>query len=149
MRKEILIAIVAGILVGLAIAFGAWRANSALKIKQQDDHNTASSTGQNQKTNQNDEDLAISLVHIEDNDVFTETPIKITGITKPNSIVVVSGEEQDYALNSGPDGTFEQDVDLSGGVNQILLSVLDGNGNSVSKKVVVVYSSEFAKSINQ
>jgi len=147
MRKEIVIAIIAGITVGLAIAFGAWRANSALKVKQNDDNQTTSTT-QQQTNTPTQEKLDISLVHLEDYDVFTETPVKITGITKPGSIVVISGENQDYTLESASDGTFEQDVDLTGGVNQILFSVLDKNGEKANKKVTVVYSSEFAKSID-
>jgi hypothetical protein len=147
MRKEIITAIFAGVIVGLAIAFGTWRVNGAFKSKQNDPSKTASTIQQTGDPSQ--EKLAISLVQIEDYDVFTQTPIKITGITKPGSIVVISAEGEDYALEPDPDGTFEQDVDLTGGVNQILFSVLDKNGEKVSKKVTVVYSSEFAKSVNQ
>lgn len=150
MRKEIVIAIVAGILIGLLVAFGSWRANMAMKDKS--DINiaqVASDSGNLDTTSKNEitsTDFSITFSNVDNYDVLTETPFNITGITKPNSLVAVSGESEDFIIKASADGTFNQDVSLVNGINQIVLSSYTPQGEHLSKNLTVVYSSDFNKS---
>jgi HSP20 family molecular chaperone IbpA len=147
MRKEILIATLAGVVLGLIVAFGIWRTNSVLK------KNTSESiSGESNSTNNNSEpeDFKITIATPEENDVISQNPVKISGITKVDSCVVISTEDEDYVIKADASGNFEQDVELSAGPNQVLISAQDNATDSVSQKnLLLVYSTEFAKQIDE
>lgn len=139
MRKELFFAIGAGLILGLIIAFGIWRVNKTITPSD----NTQNSTSQSSPTP--NVGFSITLSNIEDLDVVTQSPFKIIGITKPNIKVTISAEEKDYILDSQKDGSFEKEVALIAGLNEIIVKAFDQNGDSVDTKIKLVYSSEFAK----
>ncbi len=128
MRKEVFLAIVAGISIGLVLAFGAWRITKLIKkpsISLSDKKNIPP---------QNQIDLSVSNLY--DFDVLTESPYKLTGISKAGTPIVVSTVEADYFTKTDPEGLFEVEIELPAGLSEILV-----NG----RKFRVVYSSEFKK----
>lgn len=145
MRKEILIATIAGVIFGLIIAFGIWRTNSALKTNSSGAETSNSSTQNGEKTEA--QELKISIASPQENDVVWENPVKISGITKPQSLVVVSTESEDYVLTSSDSGEFEQEVELQAGVNQILISAQGKDSATCKKDLTLVYSTEFAEQL--
>jgi hypothetical protein len=139
MQKEILYAILGGSILGLVIAFGAWRANSAFKIGVSPAPISSSPTPS--------PEFGLTLAKPENESVSTSDSVNVTGLTKADSLLVIAGEDKDYFLIVAKDGTFEKEIDLIGGVNQILITSFDASGQSVNEKLTIVYSSEFAKSI--
>lgn len=135
MRKELIWAGVIGISLGLIIAFGVWRVNFSMKPK-----NIVTNTP---KPKANNFEFKIVLDKPENNDVVTTGNVTVSGITKPLSWITVSGEEDDYIIQSDEQGVFSQDVDLISGVNQIKTTAFDSEGNESIEKVLVVYSSAF------
>lgn len=146
MRKEVLFAIIAGVLFGLVIAFGVWRANVAIKSNVEE-ISTANTHESEDKSLELQKEIGLTLATPENNDVAIETPIKISAITKPNAWVVISGEGEDYIIKASESGSFEQEVDLVAGVNQILITAFDEEGNSEKENLTLVYSTEFLKDI--
>lgn len=73
--------------------------------------------------------------------VFKSTTL-ISGKTTPNLPVLISTESQDLVINSKGNGTFSTSLELDLGVNQIQVSVFDGNGDSRSETRIVYYSEE-------
>ncbi|OGM20854.1 hypothetical protein A2863_00060 [Candidatus Woesebacteria bacterium RIFCSPHIGHO2_01_FULL_38_9b] len=146
MRKEIIIAIFVGILVGLVVAFGVWRANSAIKTS-----NNISTQKNIQPSpdvkNPLNEELNITLSQPEDLDVVSQNTTQIMGITRPNTLVVISSEEDDYVIKSDLNGEFKQDIKLASGINEIALHVFDNNQNESQSTIILVYSEEFEKSV--
>jgi len=138
MRKEILFAIAAGAIFGLVIAFGIWRVNTSDKstavsdIKEELKEVVGIKNG-----------IGITIAKPEQNQVLTTNTVLVTGITKPNTWVVLTAEEEDYLLKSDEKGEFEKEVDLIGGINEIIAFSFDENGNSEKDSLLVVYSSEF------
>jgi hypothetical protein len=141
MRKEILFAIIAGVIFGVVIAFGVWRANSA--IKNTEGIATVSPATTTSSPTPIKQEFGISLANPEENDVLTQTPTLFSGITKPSSWIVISAEEDDYIIKSDEQGEFSQEVELVGGANQINLTAFSNNGESAEKKIIVVFSTEF------
>jgi hypothetical protein len=141
MKKEILFAILAGALFGLVIAFGIWKANSSMKTdnKISDEAKSEETTLVDGTTSQ----FGITIAKPESHDVLTSSPVIISGLTKENSWLVISAEDEDYIIKTNPDGSFEQDVDLIAGVNEIVLTVFDDEGNSTKETIILVYSTEF------
>lgn len=137
MRREIIWATIIGISFGLIIAFGVWRINFSLnKSKQGGPQATPDS--QNPVT-----EFKITLNTPGEDSVVNDTPISVSGITKPLTWMVFSGENGDYILQSDEKGVFAQDVDLTPGVNQIKITAFDPGGAQSLQKVLVVYSSAF------
>lgn len=141
MRKEIFFAIFAGGILGLLIAFGVWRTNQALKPDMQNP--SEEQTSENPVSSPNLE-FGLTIASPENEDVITQNPLIITGATKSNSYVTVSSEEQDYTLQSAQDGSFEAEIELVGGINEVIVTVFDEEGNTIEEKLTLVYSTEFA-----
>lgn len=150
MRKEIIFAVLAGIFLGVVVAFGVWRANSSLNQTEPSENFSTSEQNVEDSTNNNNTDgVDIALTKYENGDVVTESPVTISGITKANSLVIISAEDEDYSATSDNKGEFSVDVDLNGGINDLIIKSFDENGNSKEEDLRLVYSSEFAKDIAQ
>lgn len=135
MRKEIIWVAAIALFFGLVIAFGVWRINSSIRPSA-----VATESTPAPKTVS---EFKITLNKPENEDVTTQSSVLVTGITKPLIWVVVSGEEEDYILQSNDKGVFEQEAELIAGVNQIKITAFDPQGNQSVEKVLVVYSSAF------
>ena len=88
MRKEVLFAILAGGIFGLIIAFGIWRLNKTIGPKE--DVTTEASPTPSQ--------VGITIAKPNEKQVVTESSVEISGITKPNSSVVITGEDEDVII---------------------------------------------------
>jgi len=138
MRKEVWYAILAGSILGLIIAFGVARINSAFKGSF--NHSPKSSpTPTAPKNNPS----GITLVKPDNDDVLTKNPVDLSGMTSPASWIIISAENRDYIFKTNPDGSFDFQIDLAGGVNQFSLTSFDERGGSSSKNLRLVYSTEF------
>lgn len=139
MRKEIFYAIAAGVLFGLVVAFGVWKANSSLK-NNSGDNSVTSVVEDSSPVPSSSIDLTIAKPL--DGQVATDSTLTVSGITKPDSWVAISGENIDYITMSNTDGSFEQDIELADNLNQILVTSFDNASNSSIKQVYVVYSKD-------
>lgn len=137
MRKEIIFAVIAGGLFGLVIAFGIWRINSALKPPQGTERATETSKPQGQS--------AMTIAEPSENDVLSETPAAVTGLTNPNAFVSISSEEKDYLVQADNKGAFSGQIALLGGANQIVFTSFDTGGTPSAQTLTIIYSTEFAK----
>ena len=140
MRKEVLIAVVAGSLLGLTIAFGIWRANNSLSPKS-----TSQAPSPTPSQNQIN---GLTIASPNDFEVISESQTTISGITSFNSLVVVSAEEEDYFITPSNDSAFEAEVELIGGYNQIVIAAFDSKGEQVEKRLNLALSTEFAKIVS-
>lgn len=138
MRKEVLLAILAGSFLGLILMFGVVRINSALRTPS-----PANSIPAPSATPKGE--FGITLAKPEDRDVVTESPITFSGVTSPDAWVVISTDTDDFIFPAQANGTFSQDVKLSAGVNLISVAAYKNGGQSAYFPLVIVYSSEFSK----
>ncbi len=133
-----LFAIVFGAIFGLVIAFGVWRLNSSLSTKSQD-NNTSSSP----QPSTSPDTFGLTIAKPNELSVFIQSSTKIEGLSKANSWIVSSGEEDDNIIQTKSDGSFEVNADLIGGLNQIIITSFDETGASSQKSLLLVYSSSF------
>jgi hypothetical protein len=152
MRKEIVFAMLAGILLGVVVAFGVWRVNTSINQSASESSNNSTAMDQNgdRSTDNNPTDgIDITLTKYENDDVITESPVTVSGITKPSSFVVISAEDEDYSGVADDKGEFSLDVDLVGGINDLVIKAFNDNGDSKEEDLRLVYSTEFAKVLDQ
>jgi len=144
MRKEILFAIISGIVFGLIIAFGIWRTNIALKDKKTLSPATSSSTPSPQQNS----NIELAIAKPLDFDIIFENPVSLSGLTKSNALVVISTKERDFIVSPQSSGTFEKEFDLDPAINLLVITSVDDSGATFSKNLTLVYSSEFAKLVD-
>lgn len=138
MRKEVLFAVLAGAIFGIVIAFGIWRANLALTPET----NTSTPPPKAEQ----DINTTITVAKPENHQVITTPEVTITAITQKNSIVVVSAEE-DYLSTPLSDGSFEVEVELTGGINDILITSFNESGIPQTESLLLVLSTALAKQL--
>lgn len=149
MRKEIIFAILAGAIFGLVIAFGIWKANSSIKSKNDSEKEVVDVTDSQGGTSMIG-DFSITLIKPESNTVVSKSVTVVSGITKPDVWLVISAEEDDYIVKTGSDGSFEEEVELIAGANEIVVTAIEENtNNSVYDKFLVVYSTKLENSGNR
>ena len=135
MRKEVWFAIIGGIVLGLIIGFGVYRINFAFK-KDNPDQTSPTPTPNTQ--------AGLTIAKPDYDDVITSLPQPISGITSKDSWVIISGNLTDYLVKPDKKGVFEKEIDLSGGVNQIVISSIDQNKNILSQDLRLIYSTQIA-----
>ena len=116
MRKEVAFAVIAGVSIGLIIAFGSWRVTKTLKRKP--------ITSEIQKTPPQKGNLVLDINNLSDYDIITEKLFKVTGISKPQSIIVISTTEEDFYTKSNDDGSFEIDMSFPAGLSEEIINAL-------------------------
>jgi len=142
-RKELFIAIFLGGFVGLALAFGAWRFTNSfskdndgvvLEDKNSNTEQQALATSIPTSTD------GITIVRPQENSVSKDNTVEIAGIARPNStVIIVAGDDEILQTKSG---TFEQEIELVGGINTIPIFMMTEDGKTQETSVSVIYSSE-------
>lgn len=141
MKKEILIAIVIGFILGLVITFGIWIANKSLK---------ESNTSQPQETVENNNNtptpaqtqgkMQLTIISPEDNNLVNQEKVQIVGKTSPSAEVAAAYPDGEKIIEADENGDFTIDITLVGGGNEITISAFDNQNNEISKTLNLVYS---------
>ena len=142
MKKEILIAILIGFILGLVITFGIWTANKSLQENTQTQNDEVNDS-KPIVTEPVDEDEKISLIisSPENNSLTNQAKIEIIGRTTALATVVILYEEGEEIIQADEKGEFNQEITLVGGANEIKITAFDNKGNEANKILNLVYSS--------
>lgn len=136
MRKEVLIAIVIGSILGLAVAFGVWRANQAFSPKQE-------TQTQQELTPLPEPAQTLTISEPEDGSVVDREKIKVKGRATPEAVLVILTNTQEVIITAQASGEFEQEIELEGGANEITVVAYNEEGAEERQTLTVVYSTEF------
>lgn len=131
MRKEVIYAILAGISIGLFVAFGTWKMTKMIRKTPSISAKKATPNPQNIST--------LTIDNLKNFDILTNNP-KINGLTSPNTDIIVSTQEKDYYTKSNNEGLFEIEFDLPAGISEIKIN---------EQKLILVYSEEFEKYLDE
>jgi len=138
MRKEIALAIVIGIIVGLGITFGLFYARERL-LPNRTAEEIESSRQQNPTPTPT---LKTNLVvqQPKNNLLTAEKTIKVVGRALPDSMIVVLTDSNEYITSADLDGDFAVDIDLALGGNRVTVVATSPDGNQESVILSLVYS---------
>lgn len=131
MRKEVLLAIIIGLLFGLVITYGFYRANQ---------YSTPDNTATNQVLPSPSPETQISLFTLDsptDGDIFFTPTATISGTLASDTVLTVLSEDDEFVLTSSP---FIQEIPLIPGANTIQLIGLLPNGQRQELKLTLVYT---------
>lgn len=138
MRKEVILAILIGAALGGVIAFGVWRANLSLNKSQDPNSPSTSITGNNEPSTE-----GLSVAEPEEGTISSKDKVMVKGKSKAGSIITVLAPKENLIFETKTDGTFETEVALESGVNEIKVSSFDSEGKETTQTLTVVYSTEF------
>jgi hypothetical protein len=138
MRKEVLIAIAIGFLVGILIAYGVYTANRAVKQTETQTKNSILSSAAPSPITQNE--FMLNINEPENNLVFNTPQATISGQTEPEATVAIISEEQEELITADSQGFFSSSINLISGVNEIKVITIKKTGEQQEKILNLVYS---------
>ena len=140
MRKEILLAIIVGILVGLGITFGLY-----LLRQQFGDTSTVDTIEQSRLSetlpNETEEIQGSLTIQQPTPDTYTlESSIRVVGRSLPQSYIVVFVGTNEFITTADSDGDFSLTVTLAPGGNRVTIVATTPDGTQETVVRSVVYS---------
>ena len=139
MKKELFLSILIGFGLGVLIMFGVYTANRALKEAGRiqspvvEPEATQSATPESSLQ-------TLTIVSPLDQAIIKEAKTALSGVTSPGSWVVILPEKGEKAVLADSEGSFEAEITLIGGENEIEIISVAENGERVNKTITVVYS---------
>ena len=139
MRKEVILAIVGGVVLGLLVIGGLWWTN---KTTTEENPIIPSPTPliTQAPTLTPALSLPLEIINPENESIIEEEEITLEGKTIPGSVVVVIYPEGENIVEADKEGNFETEITLVGGANEIKITAYDKEGNQVEKNLTLVYS---------
>lgn len=142
MRKEVIIAILIGLVMGLFITYGFYQSQKVAdpnQISTIDELETAEpiSPVENGK---------LTLFSPEDETVQKDKTVKVAGSTSPNSFVVIFVNNSPIITQADETGNFSREVTLEPLANIIsVYSIETDGGTNMVQRAVVVYDQEISQ----
>lgn len=144
MKKEVLLAITIGFVLGLIITFGIWTANKSLAtIKKNTPKPTptlAAGTTPMPTTTTAPTNTSLSINTPDDEAFSSKNTITVSGKATPGATVVVLYEGDDDVVLADASGNFTDDITLITGFNTINVSAFDKTGTKSNQTLIVTYS---------
>lgn len=137
MQKEVLLAILIGLVMGLFITFGVYQARQSndqeAAIDVQELEQELGPTSSIEKTGK------LAVYNPEDESVVDDSTIKVTGKTEVKDYVVIYVNDKPYITQADETGNFSQEVELDQLSNIITVHSLneDGEKYELTKTVIV------------
>lgn len=117
MRKEVIFAIILGLILGGVIIYGINLANNSVNRLSEQETNLITSP-----TTTPSPSPTLRIISPKNHQVLFEDTITITGKTEPLAYVSLIWEEDEAIIQADEQGNFSQEIDLIGGDNQITIS---------------------------
>ncbi len=136
MKKEMLVAVIIGFLLGLVITYGIYRIRIVGKHPKQVPITTTAPSA-----TPSPEDSLLTIHNPEDGLVQKEKSLTVTGRTIPDSYVVLFLNDAELIRQSDADGNFSFDTTHVDGSNLLVLQVLDNDGKIIRKERTVIVTS--------
>ena len=145
MKKEIVIVIVLGLVIGLAITLLAYRAriDKSLNVNTNVGRKIElDTTLLNAEVKKEDEGKPVQIVTPEAGFVSIEKKITVKGVVPPNTTAILFVNDIDQIQQAPATGEVTFEVELESGSNIIELSSIDSEGAVHNHQIVVINSTQ-------
>ncbi|MGD9129011.1 MAG: hypothetical protein PVJ09_00775 [Candidatus Woesebacteria bacterium] len=137
MRKEVVISILIGIILGLIITYGVYLTRKSGPIDTPTiDVDQLSPTPDSSNPNQ------LMLSSPEDEIVQEEQTTTVSGTTLANNFVVIFVGNQETIVTSDESGNFSTELELEAGSNVITVYAIDEDGKKSSIERTIIVTSQ-------
>lgn len=138
MKKEVLIAIVSGLILGLIVTLGIYTANKSLE-QQRAKKEAATQTSPlpsppltAQKT--------LDITSHENFDLINQSAITLSGIAWPEAVIALMTEGDNQLIQTDDEGIFSFKFKLVKGFNEITLIATDETNQAQTQNLILTYS---------
>lgn len=136
MKKEVIIAIVAGLILGLIITIGIYTANRSLnqqRTKKQVQSQPSPSFSPLATKN-------LNLTSHESFDLVGDSQISLGGVAWPGAVIALISEADNQIIAADNEGVFVFTAKLIKGFNEITVAAADESGTVINQNLVITYS---------
>ncbi len=138
MKKEIIIAIIVGILLGLVITYGIYISKNTQENNQQTSVSETVLGSDDLEINQNQ----LAIHQPLDGTVVEEAVISVTGTSLANNFIVVFVGDEEIITHADESGNFSTEVKLNSGGNILTIFAIDEQGQESKVDRVVILDDE-------
>lgn len=139
MSKETILAVIAGLSLGVLAAWGVWNfsqkkpadLSTSVLLKTQSPDSLAKTNG-----------FELTLKQPENDSLQNSPTATVSGKTVKGATVVISTSLDDQVLTASPDGSFKTEVDLREGKNDITITAFDKSGEEKTETRTVNYTNK-------
>lgn len=138
MKKEVVLAITIGFIVGLILTFFFYKTQLGKSISSE-----IISPLANDKTPTDINPLpekSLIIISPLDQSISSEGKTTVSGSCSPLSWIAIMGEKGEKIVQADEKGNFATDLLLISGENEIIITAIDAEGNEISKTLTIVYS---------
>ncbi|MDQ3008107.1 MAG: hypothetical protein M3Q81_00755 [bacterium] len=140
MRKEIILAIIIGLSLGLLLTFGIYRAGSSLTRRKTTPDVAQNLVAPSPTAAAN----PLTIISPEDEIVQTARETTVAGATAANSYIVIFVNDEEYISSADSSGNFSVKVDLELGSNILITHALDEAGVETVEERTLIVSADAA-----
>jgi hypothetical protein len=138
MRKEVLLAILIGLVMGLFITYGVYQARQANDQKAATDVQELEQ--EPEPTTSVEKTGKLAVYNPEDETVIDSSTIKVTGKASASSYIVIYVNDEPTITKADETGNFSKEVELEQLSNVITVHSINEDGNKYEvKKTVIVH----------
>lgn len=137
MKKEVLIAIVSGLILGLVITVGIYTANRSINQQRAKKQMQSAPTPTALPLANN---KSLSLTSHENFDLVEDSAISLGGVAWPGAVVALISEADSQIIAADQEGIFIFKTKLIKGFNEITLAASDETGTIQTQNLVLTYS---------
>ncbi len=137
MRKEVIVAILLGLSLGLIVSYGVYRARKSLQTSDTSSQQTDNGASPNPSASPH---TSLVLVSPDDESIQTTKDVKVTGTTLPNALVVIFVNDKENITNADSSGNFSIETELQPNANVITVRSIDEDGNTAEEKRTVIFT---------
>lgn len=137
MKKEVIIAIIIGVAIGLVVTYGIHTAKSALNHPLENPQPSPSSANPSvQETNEHQ----LQLGSPQDYAIVPDDKLNVSGTTTPHSLIAIIGSADQNTALADAQGNFVASLSLQPGANLITVVSYAQSGNEAKTELIVVQS---------
>lgn len=146
MKKELVIAIIIGLVIGFGLAAIFWTRTQTSSINlnflsgQNKQANNTTPTTSPEPTQKKQKEVPLKITNPDNEIVHPKENLTISGNTSSHATVVIIWEEGEDILVADENGDFETEVTLVGGENRIEVSAYADDGTKTSQTLTITYS---------
>lgn len=136
MRKEVLIAIIIGFGLGLVLTFFVYKT----QFSDQTETTIITPLAEEKNLPTKAEEQILTVTSPIDQSISKEAKTDISGSAQPLSWILILGEKGEKIVQTDNKGSFQTDLLLVSGENEIKITSINEKGEENSKTLTIVYS---------
>lgn len=137
MKKEVVVAVLLGLILGLIITYGVYRAQFSSSSEQE------KTLKQSPEPTTSPELLSSLVIHSPADESIVDTKeVTVAGTADPNNFIIIFTNDASTITSADTTGAFSVKTSLEAGSNIIEVNSVNEDGQTVTQELVVIYTTQ-------